>query len=333
MKATTVGLVSAPAASTPARIVVLGRRRVGARIGDGVLYGLTAAAAVTAVLIVGLIAYELVKQAWPAIEEFGLGFVTSRAWDPVKLDFGALDFIYGTAYTSFLAVLIAGPLAIGIALFLSEIAPRGLRGVIGTLVELLAAIPSVVIGLWGIFVLGPFVNDHLGPFLQRTLGFLPFFKGEPQLTGYLPAVIVLTIMILPITASVARELFLSVPDDVEEAALALGATRWEMIRGVVLPHTKGGLVAAVMLGLGRAVGEAIAVTQVIGDTLGIHISLFQNGDTLASRIASQYQGADHALQVSSLVYLGLVLLVFSLITNIAAQLIVRRFEYQRTGGD
>ena len=325
--------MSAPAAPTPGRIVVLGRRRVGDRIGDGALYGLTAAAAVTAVLIVGLIAYELVKQAWPAIEKFGLGFVTSRAWDPVKLDFGALDFIYGTAYTSFLAVLIAGPLAIGIALFLSEIAPRGVRGVIGTLVELLAAIPSVVIGLWGIFVLGPFVNDHLGPFLQRTLGFLPFFKGEPQLTGYLPAVIVLTIMILPITASVARELFLSVPDDVEEAALALGATRWEMIRGVVLPHTKGGLVAAVMLGLGRAVGEAIAVTQVIGDTLGIHISLFQNGDTLASRIASQYQGAPDKLHIASLVYLGLVLLVFSLATNIAAQLIVRRFEFQRTGGD
>ena len=138
-----------------------------------------------------------------------------------EVDFGALDFIYGTAYTSFLAMLLAAPLAIGIALFLSEIAPRGVRGVIGTLVELLAAIPSVVIGLWGIFVLGPFVNDHLGPFLQRTLGFLPFFKGEPQLTGYLPAVIVLTIMIIPITAAVARELFLSVPSDVEEAALAL----------------------------------------------------------------------------------------------------------------
>jgi phosphate transport system permease protein len=325
--------VSAPAAATPGRIVVLGRRRAADRIGDGALYGVTAAAAVTAVLIVGLIAYELVKQAWPAIEQFGLGFVTSRAWDPVKLDFGALDFIYGTAYTSFLAVLIAGPLAIGIALFLSEIAPRGVRDVIGILVELLAAVPSVVIGLWGIFVLGPFVNEHLGPFLQRTLGFLPFFKGAPQLTGYLPAVIVLTIMILPITASVARELFLSVPDDVEEAALALGATRWEMIRGVVLPHTKGGLVAAVMLGLGRAVGEAIAVTQVIGDTLGIHISLFENGDTLASRIASQYQGAPDELHIASLVYLGLVLLVFSLATNIAAQLIVRRFEFQRIGAD
>ncbi len=324
--------MSAPAARTPGRIVSLGRRRLGDRIGDGLLYGLTAAAAMATIVVVVLIAYELVKHAWAAIDEFGLGFVTSRAWDPVKSNFGALDFIYGTAYTSFLAMLLAAPLAIGIALFLSEIAPRGVRGVIGTLVELLAAIPSVVIGLWGIFVLGPFVNDHLGPFLQRTLGFLPFFKGEPQLTGYLPAVIVLTIMIIPITAAVARELFLSVPSDVEEAALALGATRWEMIRGVVLPHTKGGLVAAVMLGLGRAVGEAIAVTQVIGDTLGIHISLFENGDTLASRIASQYQAAATNIHIASLVYLALVLLVFSLVTNIAAQVIVRRFEFQRAGG-
>jgi phosphate transport system permease protein len=324
--------VSARAASTPGR-VVLGRRRIGDRIGDVVLHSVTGAAALTALVVVGLLVYELIKQAWPAITEFGFSFVTSRAWDPVKGQFGALDFIYGTAFTSFLAVLIAAPLAIAIALFLSELAPPAVRGVVGALVEMLAAVPSVVIGLWGIFVLGPFVQTHLGPFLERTLGFLPFFKGTPQLTGYLPAVIVLTIMIIPITASIARELFLGVPRDLEEAALALGATRWEMIRGVVLPHTRGGLVAAVMLGLGRAVGEAIAVTQVIGDTLGIHLSLFRNGDTLASRIAAQYQAADTNIQIAALVYLALVLLVFSLITNVAAQLIVRRFEFQRIGGD
>jgi phosphate transport system permease protein len=324
--------VSAPAASTPGR-VVLGRRRIGDRIGDLLLHGVTGAAALTALVIVGLLVYELIKQAWPAITEFGLGFVTSRAWDPVKFDFGALDFIYGTAFTSFLAVLVAAPLAIAIALFLSELAPPAVRGIVGALVEMLAAIPSVVIGLWGIFVLGPFVQEHLGPFLHRTLGFLPFFKGTPQLTGYLPAAIVLTIMILPITASIARELFLGVPRDLEEAALALGATRWEMIRGVVLPHTRGGLVAAVMLGLGRAVGEAIAVTQVIGDTLGIHVSLFRNGDTLASRIAAQYQAAATNIHIAALVYLALVLLAFSLVTNVAAQLIVRRFEFQRIGGD
>ena len=324
--------MSAPAASTPGR-VVLGRRRIGDRIGDLLLHGVTGAAALTALVVVGLLVYELIRQAWPAITEFGFGFVTSRAWDPVRGHFGALDFIYGTAFTSFIAVLIAAPLAIAIALFLSELAPPGVRGVVGALVEMLAAVPSVVIGLWGIFVLGPFVQTHLGPFLGRSLGFLPFFKGTPQLTGYLPAVIVLTIMIIPITASIARELFLGVPRDLEEAALALGATRWEMIRGVVLPHTRGGLVAAVMLGLGRAVGEAIAVTQVIGDTLGIHLSLFRNGDTLASRIAAQYQAADTNIQIAALVYLALVLLVFSLITNVAAQLIVRRFELQRIGGD
>jgi phosphate transport system permease protein len=324
--------VSAPAASTPGR-VVLGRRRIGDRIGDVLLHGVTGAAALTALVVIGLLVYELIKQAWPAITEFGFGFVTSRAWDPVKGHFGALDFIYGTAFTSFIAVLIAAPLAIAIALFLSELAPPAVRGVVGALVEMLAAIPSVVIGLWGIFVLGPFVQTHLGPFLERSLGFLPFFEGTPQLTGYLPAVIVLTIMIIPITASIARELFLGVPRDLEEAALALGATRWEMIRGVVLPHTRGGLVAAVMLGLGRAVGEEIAVTQVIGDTLGIHLSLFRNGDTLASRIAAQYQAADTNIQIAALVYLALVLLVFSLITNVAAQLIVRRFEFQRIRGD
>jgi phosphate transport system permease protein len=277
-------------------------------------------------VVVGLLVYELIRQSRLSIEKFGLGFLTSRVWDPVKGDFGALDFIFGTAYLSFLAVLIAAPAAIAIALFLTQLAPRGIRTVIATLVELLAAIPSVVIGLWGIFVLGPFVQDHLGPFLSRWFGWLPFFKGTPQLTGYLPAVIVLAVMILPITASVARELFLTVPSDLKEAALALGATRWEMIRGVVLPQTRGGLVAAVMLGAGRAIGEAIAVTQVIGGTLGIHISLFPNGDTIASRIAAQYQAAATNIHISALVELALVLLVFSLVTNIAAQIIVRRFE-------
>jgi phosphate transport system permease protein len=319
--------VSASAASTPGRIA-LGRRRLGDRIGDGLLHVITAAAALGVLVVVGLLVYELIRQSKLSISEFGIGFLTSRVWDPVRGEFGALDFIYGTAYTSFLAVLIAAPAAIAISLFLTELAPRGIRTVIATLVELLAAIPSVVIGLWGIFVLGPFVQNHLGPFLERWFGFLPFFKGTPQLTGYLPAVIVLAVMILPITAAVARELFLTVPSDLKEAALALGATRWEMIRGVVLPQTRGGLVAAIMLGLGRAIGEAIAVTQVIGGTLGIHISLFENGDTIASRIAAQYQAAATNIHVSALVELALVLLVLSLITNVAAQVIVRRFERQ-----
>jgi len=319
--------VSASAASTPGR-VALARRRVGDRVGDGLLHAVTAAAALSVSLILILLVYELIKHSRLSMSKFGFGFVTSRAWDPVKSNFGALDFLFGTAYTAFLTILVAGPIAIAIALFLTELAPGGVRGVIATLVELLAAIPSVVIGLWGIFVLGPFLQKDVGPFLHRTLGFLPFFKGSPQLTGYLPAVIVLTIMVLPITASVSRELFLTVPRDLKEAALALGATRWEMIRGVVLPYTRGGLVAAVTLGLGRAIGEAIAVTQVIGGTLGIHVSLFSNGDTLASRIAAQYQAAATFIHISALVELALVLLVFSLIVNIAGQIIVRRFERQ-----
>jgi phosphate transport system permease protein len=323
--------MAVPSATSRAPLA-LGRRKLADRIGDRTLVVLAGGAALLAIAVVVLIAYELFKEAWPAIQHFGLSFITGREWNPVTNQFGALDFIFGTIYTSFFAVLVAGPLAIAIALFLTELAPRATRGVIGTLVELLAAIPSVVMGLWGIFVLGPIVRDTIGPALQAVLGWTPFFKGTPEITGYLTASIVLTIMILPISASVARELFRSVPQDLKEASLALGMTRWEMIRGVMLPYTRGGLVAAVILGLGRALGEAIAVLQVIGGTLGISLSLFANGDTLASRIAAQYQGATTHLQTSSLVYLALVLLAISLVTNLAAQLIVRRFEFQRTGG-
>jgi len=319
--------MSTSAASAPRRFAFT-PRRLRDRVGDGILHVVTAAAALSVLVVSGLIVYELVKDSKLTRDAFGFSFITSRAWDPVKGQFGALDFIYGTIYTSLWAVLIAGPAAIAIALFLTELAPRWTRTVIATLVDLLAAIPSVVIGLWGIFILGPVIQDHLGPFLSRWFGWTPFFKGTPQLEGYLAAVIVLAVMMLPITAAVARELFVTVPRDLKEGALALGATRWEMIRGVIIPQTRGGLVAAVMLGLGRAIGEAIAVTQVIGDTLGIHLSLFEHGDTLASRIAAQYQGASSNLQKSALVELALVLLVFSLITNILAQVIVRRFERQ-----
>jgi phosphate transport system permease protein len=319
-------------ATTPVDAAVLRRtRHLGDRIGDVLLYGLTVAASFFSVVLVGLLAYKVFDQAWPAISKFGLGFVTGRVWNPVLNQFGALDFIYGTALTSFGAILIAAPLSIAIALFLTELAPRVLRGIIGTLVETLAAIPSVVLGLWGILVLGPFVKDHLGPFLDRTLGFLPFFGGEPQLTGYLPAIIVLTIMSVPIIASISRELFLTVPPDLKEGALALGSTQWEMVRGVMLPYVGGGLVGAVILGLGRAIGEAIAVTQVIGGTTGIHISLFATGDTLASRIAAQYQGAATEIQIASIVYLAAILLVFSLLANFVALLIVRRSERRIRG--
>jgi phosphate transport system permease protein len=308
-------------------------RRFGDRFGDAILFGVTALAAAAAVLLVAAIAWKVVDGAWPSIRHFGLGFLWSSDWNPVTRHFGALQFLLGTLITGGVAVLIAAPLSIAIGLFLSELAPPAIRGPIGTLIEMLSAVPSVVVGLWGILVLGPWIRDNVEPFLHSTLGFLPIFSGSPSQSGVLPAIAVLTIMIIPITSSICRELFVGVPDDLEEGALALGATRWEMVRGVVLPYAKGGIVAAVILGLGRALGEAIAVTQVIGNSDRMFpTSWFGPADTLASRIASQYQGADPGLPLASLVYLAVILLVITLVANVAAQLLVRRFELQRTGG-
>jgi phosphate transport system permease protein len=299
------------------------------RIGDLVFYAITAAASLATLGLVVWLSFKVVAQAWGAIEEFGLSFIWTVAWDPVAQEFGALDFIYGTMMTSFIALLLATPLSLGIALFLTELAPRWIRGPVGTLIELLAAIPSVILGLWGILVFGPWCAAHLEPFLERWLGFIPLFSGEPSQAGLLPAALVLTLMIVPITSSICRELFSRVPRDLSDGALALGATRWETIRGVSIPYAGPGIVAAVLLGLGRAFGEAIAVTQVIGSGSGIPTSLFEPADTLASRIASQYQGAVSGLQVDSILYLAAILLVISLITNVAAQAVVRRFERTR----
>lgn len=281
--------------------------------------------------LIGLIIYKVVDGARPAFSSFGVSFIWNRTWDAVSNHFGALDFIFGTLYTTLWAVLIGGPIAIAIGLYLSELAPRGVRGVIGSLVEMLAAIPSVVLGLWGILVLGPVVHDQFGPWLNTAFGWTPFFSTLPSSgSAVFTAVLVLTIMLIPITASISRDLFAQVPADLKEGAYGLGLTRWEMMRGVLLPYTRGGLISAVLLGGGRAVGEAIAVTQVIGITThGLSLNLFNTGDTLASRIASQYQGAVSNLQVGSLFYLGVILLAMSLITNFTAQMIVRRYAIER----
>jgi phosphate transport system permease protein len=299
------------------------------RVGDLVFYALTAAASAATLGLVVWLSYKVIAQAWGAIERFGLSFIWTVGWDPVKQNFGALDFIYGTAVTAFVALLIATPLSIAIALFLTELAPRWIRGPVGTLIELLAAIPSVILGLWGILVFGPWLATHLEPFLERWFGFIPLFSGSPSQAGMLPAALVLTLMIVPITSSLCRELFSRVPRDLSEGALALGATRWETIRGVSIPYAGPGIVAAVLLGLGRAFGEAIAVTQVIGSGYGFPTSLYEPADTLASRIASEYQGAVSGLQIDSILYLAAILLVISLITNVAAQTVVRRFERSR----
>ena len=319
--------------SLPATQALGETRRLRDRLGDRVLLGLTSLAALAAMAIMVAIAYKVLRGASLAFGDLGLGFLRSTAWDVNRGLFGAAPGLYGTAVTSFGALLIAGPLGIAIALFLSELAPRTVRAVVGPLVEMLAAIPSVVLGLWGILVLGPFAANHLEPWLHRWLGFIPIFSGSPQSSGVFIAILVLAIMIVPIVASVCRELFLAVPRELEDGALALGATRWEMVRGVVLSSSRPGIAAALILGLGRALGEAIAVTQVIGSGWWIHRSLYDPGDTLASRIAAQFQGYQTKQQLSSLFYLAAILLVIGLVTNLAAQVIVRRFEFQRTGAD
>jgi phosphate transport system permease protein len=303
------------------------RGRSADRIGDAVLHGLCMLASLLALLAIGAIAYKVIDGASASISRFGLGFLVHSTWQPNFETFGAATFVFGTAVTSAVALLLSVPIGISIALYLSMVAPRRVSRIIGPLVEMLAAIPSVILGFWGILVFGPFLQAHLEPFVHSVLGFLPIFGPTPTTgTGLFNASLILTIMVVPIIASISRDLFLSVPQDLQEGATALGATRWEVLRGVVLPSTASGVAAASVLGLGRALGEAIAVTQVIGVGNAIHASLFQTGDTLASRIADQFQGATSKLQIASLFYLGMILLAIELVANVGAQLISRRFD-------
>jgi phosphate transport system permease protein len=300
------------------------RPKLADRVGDPLLRTLTALAAVVGVGVLVWIAITVFNKASPAISRFGLGFIGSQSWDPVSNNFGAADFIYGTVVSSVVALIIAAPTSVAIALYLTELAPRLVRRPVAILVELLAAIPSVILGLWGIIVLGPFLGNTLEPALHSALGWFPLFAGSPSPYGMLPAALILTIMAVPIVSAISREVFETTPAELKEGAYALGATRWEMVRMVVLPYGRPGVVGAVILGLGRALGEAIAVTQVIGNTPGIHASLFQPAGTLAAQIASEYQGATTNLQISSLVYLAAILLVIAVIVNATARLIVRR---------
>jgi phosphate transport system permease protein len=301
-------------------------RRARSYPGDLALRGISGAAALTILVVLALIAYKVIDESSAAISTFGLGFLTSNEWNAVTNHFGARDLIWGTAVTSFFALLLAVPISIAIGLFLSELAPRRLRAPVGALVELLAAIPSVVLGLWGLLIMGPFLEAHVEPFLNDHFGWIPLFSGTPSNVGLLPACLVLTIMIVPIVASICRELFEGVPADLKAGSLALGSTRWEMVRGVAIPQVSAGIVAAVILGLARALGEAIAVSQTIGGTARTGFSLFGSADTMASRIANQYQGAATILQQSSIAYLATLLLVFSLVANLFAAPIARRIR-------
>jgi phosphate transport system permease protein len=330
-------LVEAGSATAAAPASGLRRtRKLYDRVGDRLLYILTAlAAALCALLVVG-IAWQLVRQAWPAIQKYGISFVWESTWrvpTPTLGElYGAREFLIGTLVASFGAILIAAPLSIAIGLFLSELAPPSIRGIIGSIVDMLAAVPSVVIGLWGILVLAPFVHSYIEPALHDVLGFLPIFGvPPPSAESVFVAMLVLAIMATPIISSICRELFVNVPDELKEAALSLGATRWEMVRGVVVPSVRGGVVAGIVLGLGRALGEAIAVTQVIGGSFPIKLSLFEPGTSLASQIAASYSSDVSPLNRASLIYLGLILLVITFTTNWIAQRIVHRFDRKLRG--
>jgi phosphate transport system permease protein len=308
-------------------------RRAGGsgRRGDRVLYALCAIAGLLAAFVLVEVVYQVIHGAGPSISHFGIGFLGHAAWAPNFGIFGAAAAIYGTVLSSLMALIIATPLGIAIALYLSMMAPPGVRAVVGSLVEMLAAIPSVIVGFWGVDVLAPFAAHHLEPFLHSVFGFIPLF-GPPQTTGLsvFSAGLVLTLMILPIVAALSRDLFLTVPTELKDGAAALGATRWEIIRGVVLPTTASGVAAATVLGLGRALGEAIAVLQVIGDGAGIHSSLFLPGISLASRIANEFQTPDNRLDIPSLFYLALILLAIGLTTSVLARWIAGRFDVHRS---
>ncbi|KYH31700.1 phosphate ABC transporter permease subunit PstC [Neomoorella mulderi] len=294
------------------------------RWGDSLFRGLTFLAALGMIGLVMVIAVQLIRGSQLAFTHFGLGFVTGSRWDPVHGAFGSLPLVYGTIVSSLIALLIAVPLSLGIAIYLAELAPHWVRTPVSFLVELLAAIPSVVYGLWGVFVLVPLVRTALEPFLQRTLGWLPFFQGTYYGFGMLAAGIILAIMIIPTISAVSREVLLAVPNSQREAMLALGATRWETIKMAVLPYGRSGILGAVILGLGRAIGETMAVTMVIGNRPQISPSVFELAQTIASIIANEFSEAFDELHLSALVMAGLVLFVVTLLLNILARLLVWR---------
>jgi phosphate transport system permease protein len=296
------------------------------RLGDRGMFLICLLATVLCGVVLILIAREVVEGAQPAFAKFGFSFITNHEWAPPLERFGAEGLILGTLITSFLALALGAPMAFSIGIFLALLAPTSVRNLVSPLVEMLAAIPSVILGFWGVIIFGPFLKDHVEPFLHDTLGFIPLF-GSAQTTGdsVFTATLILTIMIIPIIASVSRDLFMEVPRELQDGAAALGSTRWEVIRGVVLPTASSGMIAAALLGLGRALGEAIAVSQVIGGGTESHLSLFKTGGTMASMIALQFPSALGELHASSLFYLGALLLVIGIVANLLASWIGKRF--------
>ena len=313
------------------QVSFLSRLKSRVNSGDRLFRVLTLLFALSIVGLAFLMLYEMTVAALPSLERFGIGFLAGTTWDPVFQDFGALPAIYATLVTSALALLLAVPVSIGAAIFLAELAPPAIREPASFLIELLAAIPSVAYGLWGLFVLVPFVRNPVEEFLGNYLGFLPFFQGPRFGVGVLAGGVILAIMILPLVTAVTRDVIRMVPDSQKEAMLALGATRWETIWKAVLPYARSGIVGAVLLGLGRALGETMAVTMVIGNAYKITPSLFAPAHTMASQIASEFSEATYDLYVSALIEVGLVLFGITLLVNILARLLVWRIGRRPSG--
>ena len=299
-------------------------------VADRVFNLITAGAAWLVLLLLGATAASMAWGGRLAFETFGLGFITSTDWDAVGGKFGALVPIYGTIVTSIIALIIAVPVSLGIALFLTDVAPRWIRGPIGIAVELLAAIPSIIYGMWGLFVFAPFMALHVDPWLNATLGPLPIigamFEGPPIGIGMLTAGIVLGIMIIPFIAAVARDVFNAVPPPLKESAIALGSTRWEVLSRVTLPYARSAIVGAIFLGLGRALGETMAVTFVLGNAHDLSISLLMPSNSIAAAIANEFTEADAELYRSSLIALAFLLFVVTFIVLSAAKLLLLRIN-------
>ena len=298
------------------------RRASPLALGDWLFRALVYGCGLVLVLIVALMLYELFDGASASITTFGFGFLTGTTWNPVTKVFSALPLIYGTIASSIVALLFAVPISIGTAIFIAELSPRWLRSPVSYLIEIIAAIPSVILGLWGLFVLVPFMRLHIQPTLGNHLGFIPLFDGPQFGLGVLTAGVILSIMVVPIITAVSRDIFLAVPNNQREAMLALGATRWEVVSKGVLPYARSGLIGAVILGLGRAIGETMAVTMVIGNGFKISSSLFVPSNTIASAIANEFTEATYNLYLSALIETGLILMGISLIINIAARVLV-----------
>jgi phosphate transport system permease protein len=299
-------------------------RRAASRLPDVVFRLGTGGFAWALVAIVVLVGILLAAQSTEVLQKFGLSFLTGTTWDPVAQVYGALPFIVGTLLSSFIAILLAAPIGILTAIFLAELAPRRVAIPLTFAVELLAAIPSVVYGLWGVFILAPFLSSTVEAWLVGAFGWIPIFAGPPFGVGLFAAGVILTVMILPTIVAISRDVITAVPDSQREAMLALGATRWEMITRSVLPYARSGVYGAVILGLGRALGETMAVTMVIGNTTKLPKSIFDSSQTIASQIATTFSEAGAGLPTSALIGLGLVLLVITMSLNVVARLLVWR---------